>query len=79
MSQKGVSDLSVYQVAAAINKNGSSIWQFYKGQPSNLLEDINLDKLLADMQSKLGDRWAESITTSILKEFDNIESLNFEI
>lgn len=70
LAEKGGTGGSVYQVANAINKNGSSIWQFYKGQPSNLLEDIPLDKLFNDMQKDLGDRWIEKFTTDVVKVLD---------
>lgn len=75
---KGLTQLSPWAVVNAINKNGSSIYQQWKGQPSGVLEDIPLDKLLDDLQNGLGDRYIQEATTKILKE-SNLEDLNFEI
>lgn len=72
LAEKGGGGGSVYQVAAAINKNGSSIWQFYKGSPSNLLEDIPLDRLFNDLQKDLGDRWINKFTTDVFKVIEEL-------
>jgi hypothetical protein len=75
---KGLTQLSPWAVVNAINKNGSSIYQQWKGQPSGVLEDIPLDKLLEDLQNGLGERYIQETTTKILKE-SNLEDLNFEV
>lgn len=72
LAEKGGGGGSVYEVAASINKNGSSIYQFYKGQPSNLLEDIPLDKLFNDLSNELGDRWINKFTTDVYKVLEEI-------
>jgi len=69
MAQRGITDVSPWAIAQSIAKNGSSIFQAYKGQPSNLLESIPLDDLLNDLSNKLGEDAALQAMTDILNQF----------
>lgn len=79
MAEKGITGVSPFAIANGMAKNGSTIFQQYKGSQSNLLEDIPLDKLLNELISKLGNEAVGLVTTEVIKRFDEFESLNIEI
>lgn len=69
MSEKGITGVSPFAIANAMAKNGSSIFQKYRGQPSNLLDNIDLDTMLKKLSEKIGEHAANSAVTEILNEF----------
>lgn len=77
IKEKGL-NLNPWAVRNSIAKNGSSIFQQWNKSPSNLLETIPLDDLLNELQNKLGDRFIESLSTDLLKYFEN-DLLNIEL
>lgn len=78
MRQKGIRDVSPFAIINSINKNGSSIYRKYKGQQSNLLNDVPVDKLLNELYSKMGEAYIQKVEFSIL-DFINVEDLNIEL
>ena len=85
MRQKGIKTdeesklgVSPYAIAKSIAKNGSSIYRKYKGQQSNLLNDVPVDKLLNELYSKMGEAYIQKVEFSIL-DFINVEDLNIEL
>lgn len=78
LKDKGLVNLSPWAVAQSITKNGSKVWQRYRGQPSPLLEGIPLDALLDTLQEGLGERFIQQATTEFLKDFE-LEQLNIEL
>lgn len=80
MKAKGISEkeVSPFAIANSIAKNGSSIYRRYKGQQSNLLNDIPIDEMLNELYSKMGDGYVQVINYSILQNV-LIEDLNFEL
>ena len=80
MKAKGINtnEVSPFAIANSIAKNGSSIYRRYKGQQSNLLNDIPIDEMLNELYSKMGDGYIQVINYSILQNV-LIEDLNFEL
>jgi len=70
--------VSPWAIAKSIAKNGSTIYRNYKGETSNLLNDIPVDEMLEKLYTKLGDGYLQSVNFSILKNL-NEEDLNFEL
>ena len=69
MKEKGISGVSPWAIINAIAKNGSSIFQQFRGQPSNLLDNIPLDEMINELAEKLLTDIGNNITTEVLNEY----------
>lgn len=78
MASKGITGVSPWAIAKSIAKNGTSIYRNYKGNPSNLLNDLPTDKWLNELYQKMGAGYVAAIEFSILDNLDT-ENLNIEL
>ena len=79
MQERGIVGVSPFAIANSMAKKGNTIFQSTHGQPNELLEGIQLDKLLDELGEKLAVNLANEVETKILSQFINIEQLNIEL